>query len=304
LEKSESLRDLLRLFDDLLDVMERLKRIKSDNVPTNLVFEIVKMTENNKSKIFSESASWVSPDLKNALLEQGLIQRIASVEGEKCALTLAGVARCIQIKYGFTLEKQYLGFLSLSDQKHNTVDQTRFLWDEKLASLSFILLGSTSAVAAIRLNNEQNKIVLTEVFGRVLDTMKKYGMIKQEEELRSVSRGETPVSAMMSRLYTLPRKTNQYYRFIGKGSEYYFDLEANGSIDDRKLSFLLGRVFERFDPQCDYNKMYSELSRISQSYYPRFLARSANPKVILSVLGLLKEFMVTEILHLPQKQAS
>lgn len=301
MEKTSLDNEMLKLFDGLVYVMEQSKRIKRDDIPSRLIFEIYCMTDNSKSMKFSESASWISPKAADILLEQGLVQRIVSDHDEKYALTFNGIAQCIKNKYGKNLEDQFVKFLELSDQKFNTVDQTTLQWNEKLASMSLILLATASPSSAIRLNDEANKKALSEVFQKTLTCLKKFGMIKKEEELKTVSRGESLASALMSRLLTLSRKTNHYYKYIGKGSEYFFDIEKNGDVDEKKLFFLLKRIFEQYDPNCSYGEMYRELAEISQLYYPRFRARSTSSTVVLSILKELKDFMDKDILHLPLK---
>lgn len=287
--------EMLKLFEALISVMEQTKRIKREDIPSRLIFEIYNMTENSKSKKFTESALWLNPEIAESLLEQGVIQKIQFEDYEKYALTFKGIAQCILLKYGVTLDKQFLNFLELSDRKFNLGGQSRLQWDEKLAILSLILLGSTSPSSAIRLNNEHNKSVLTEVFQKVLNCMKKFNIVEKEYNLRTVDRGEAPVSALMSRLNALPRKTNHYYKIIGRGSEYYFDIEKDNNIDDKRLFFLLRRIFEQYDPHCNYNEMYKELAEISQLYYPRFLSRTVNPLIVLTILQKLKDFLDSEI---------
>jgi hypothetical protein len=141
--------------------------------------------------------------------------------------------------------------------------------------------------------------MLTEVFQRTLVCLKTYGMVRKEEELKTVSRGESLSSALMSRLDALPRKTNYYYKYIGKGSEYFLDIQMGNDVDEKRLFFLLRRVFEKYIPTCDYGKMYQELAEVSQLCYPRFLSRSVNPNVVLGVLRKMKDFMDKEILNLP-----
>jgi hypothetical protein len=214
-------------------------------------------------------------------------------------LTFKGIAQCIKERYGKSLEEQFLNFLDQVDQKFDTTEQTQFLWNEKLASLSLILLASTSPSSAISLCNEANKTSLAEVFQEVLVCLKKFGVVEQEEKLRTVSRGESRASALMSRLLTLARKTNHYYRYVGKGSQYYFEIEKEGDVDIKKLDFVLGKIFEKYDPRVNYRMMYQELARISQQNYPRFLSRSVNANIVLSVLRKLKSFLNEGILSLP-----
>ena len=241
MEKPSLEDEMMELFEKLVYVVKQAKRIKEENVPSNMIFQIYGMTKNSMSKMFSESATWISPEVTDTLLQQGIIQKIISEEDERYALTFKGIAQCIQMKYDTSLEEQFLKFLELSDQKFNTTEQTRLLWKEKLACLSLILLASTSPPSAIRLDNEANKAVLTKVFQRTLNCLKEYGMVGKEAELKTVNRGETPVSALMSRLNALARKTNHYYNFIPKRSAYYLDIERYGQVVEKRVSFLLKR---------------------------------------------------------------
>lgn len=289
----------MKLFDALIDTMVQSGRIKRDDLASRLIFEIYGMTENTKSRKFRESAIYVGAEFANALQEQGLVQKVVTEEGEKYALTFRGIAQCVEIKYNKRFDEQFTEFLQFADQKLNTVEQTGLQWNEKVAAVSLVLLASTSTSSAIRLNSETNKKVLCEVFQKSLTCLKKYGLVNKEAEFRTISRGESPASALMSRLDTIARKTNYYYKYIGKGSEYFFDIEKDGSIDERRLFFLLKRTFGYFDPNCNYEEMYRELADISQLYYPRFHARRVNPSVVLGILKNLKEFMRDGIMHLP-----
>lgn len=289
----------MKLLEKLVYVMKQTKGFKEEDVSSSMIFKIQAMTKNNVSKTFSESATWVSSDIADTLLEEGIIQRISSENEQKYALTFKGIAQAVQIGYGVNHEKQFLKFLELSDQKFSTTEQSRLSWKEKLACLSLILLASTSEASAIRLNDEANKTVLTEVFEKLLDYLKEYSMIKRSAKLKTVSRGETPVSWLMSRLNVLPRKTNHYY--VGKSSEYFLDIEKDGQIIEKRVSFLLKRVFESYSPDSNYKEMYGRLAEISQLYYPRFRARSVSTTIVLSILKKLKDFMNTEVMQMPLK---
>jgi len=290
------------LFDRLIFAFKRFKKIKSGIDPLNLLFEISSMKRNNISKIFAESATLIDPEAVHLLLEQGFIQPVLTEDIEKYALTFKGIAYCINLRYEKTLEEQYNRFLELLDRKFAALDYSQLQPKEKVASLSLILLASISEASAIFLTNKSNKAVLTEVFEKTLNCLKKFGVVgKNETVLRTVSRGESPVSALMSRLDKLPRKTNHYFRYTGKGSGYFFDIEENGDVNEKKLFFLLRRIYERYDLDVDYTKMYKELAEISQLYSSRFLGRTTNPVISISILEKLKKFLEEEILHLPPK---
>ena len=288
---------MIELFDGLVYTMERSKELKEKEVPSRLIFDLYKMSKNNSSQKLFESAAWIDLDASSALSEQGFVQKIILDEGEKYALTYKGIARCIEIKYGVTLKDQFLKFLELADESFNTAAQT-LTWREKLASMSLILLASTSESAAIRLTNEANKSALTEVFQKTLSSLKRIGIVDGKEELTSVKRGENLASAVMCRVDTLARKTRHYYKYTGQ-SEYFLDIEKNGDVDEKRMFFLLRRIFERYDPNCSYREMYDELSSISQIYYPRFLDRSVNSTIVLTILTKLRSFLDRDILTLP-----
>lgn len=291
--------EMLILFERLVSIMEKLRRIKREQIQSSLLFKIYNMNRNSMSKMFSYSATLVNPDLVDCLLEKGLVQPVITEESQKYALTLKGIANCVQMEYGKTLEEQFIDFLELSDKRFTATVQTQLSWNERLASLSLILLASTSETSAILLTNQSNKDVSTEVFKKTLDTLKKFGMVENDTELKTVTRGESTASALMSRLDVLPRKTNNYFKYVGKGSGYFFDIERDGHIDEKKLSFLFRRIFEHCDLDQDYAEMYNQLSEISRMYSPRFLRRSTNPAISLSILKELREFMDKEIWRLP-----
>jgi hypothetical protein len=291
--------EMLILFERLVSIMEEQKKIKRNQIQSSLLFKIYNLNRNSMSKMFSYSAALMNPDLVDGLLEKGLVQPVVTEESQKYALTLKGIASCIQIEYGKPLEEQFINFLELSDRRFTATVQTQLSWNEKLASLSLILLASTSETSAILLTNQSNKEVSTEVFKKILSILKKFRIVESEAELKTVARGESPGSALMSRLDVLPRKTNNYFKYVGKGSGYFFDVERDGSIDEKKLSFLFRRVFEHCDPDQNYSEMYNQLCEISRTYSPRFLGRSTNPTISLSILKELREFMNKEIWRLP-----
>ena len=294
---------LLRLYEGFLEsYQERTKRVPKDEssrgnqAENDVIFDLIKMSGNNRSKVFSLSASFIDPSTKDSLLEQGLIQSIFSETEEKYALSLLGIARCINVKANIPLDQQFASFLKKADKEYNKSEPPQLDWREKLATLSLILLASTSETSSIQLTNTQNQAVLMEVFQEVLFCLKKYHLVEEKAELRASSRGENPVAGHMARLDLLPRKTSHYY--IGKDYVYYFSIANDQGIDASKLSLLMKRCFEGYDMSCTYSEMYKELSRISQKYSTRFLGRNVNPNTVLNILSQLKAFLDNEIYHL------
>jgi hypothetical protein len=82
---------------------------------------------------------------------------------------------------------------------------------------------------------------------------------------------------------------------------YYFDVEKNGGLNENRVFFLLGRIFEFYDIDYNYREIYSELTEISQLYSPRFRARTMNPNISFGILKILKDFLENEVLRLPQR---
>ena len=286
--------DKLKLLDALIESQRKTRRSKRDDPTPRLLFEIYNMSQNNMSKVLTSSAMWLPPESSRVLVDQGLIQRVPGENEEKYALTLKGIAEAMKLRYGQTLEEQFLRFLELSDQKFATVDQIPFKWDEKLVSLSLILMASTSSSSAIRLNNETNQTVLGNVFNGVLSSLRGYGVVERGEKLREVSRGESPVMAVMSRLNTLARKSNHYYENVPQESAYYFDIEVEGKIDEKKLHFLLSKIFFR-SPETNFDGLQKDLSDIGQLYSPRFLGRSINPLNAITILRKMRDFFDTDV---------
>jgi hypothetical protein len=299
--KSNENQEIEKMFESLLNIIEQKKRIEQEDIPSRLIYEIYCMWTTTKSKILHESAICIEPNIAERLIEKGLVQKISSEVDERFALTLTGIAFCIKNTYGKNLDEQFIDFLALADQKFNTVEKSNFDWKEKLAALSFILLGSSSPSSAIRLSNETNRRILEEFFQKTLAILKKYNIVDKKEELRKYAREESVASAHMSRLNKLGRKTNHYYRIIGKGSEYYLDIEKNGKLDEQRLFFFLRKIFDRFDPGCKYELMQKELQGVSQEYYPRFLARSLNPLIILEISKNFARFLQFNIMKMPLK---
>ena len=294
--------EMLKLFDSLLyTVKQQLKKAKDNDVHSTLIFDILNMTQNNRSKLFSSSGTWVTSEVIDSMLERGIVQKVVSEENEKYALTFKGITQCIQMKYGVSLQEQFLKLLELSDEKFNGTEQSGLTWKEKLASLSLILVASASISSEIRLDDEANKTVLNDVFEKTLACLKKFGIIKKSEELKLPASGEHPVLAIMRRVNDLTRKTNLYYLNDRNANGYYFDIEKNGDLDEKRVFFLLRRIFEYYDPNCDYKTLYTELATISQLYSPRFRGRVMSPNISFTVIRRLKDFMENEVLRLPQR---
>lgn len=99
----------------------------------------------------------------------------------------------------------------------------------------------------------------------------------------------------------MPGKTNRYYQFVGRGSIYFIAIEDNGEVDQKKMFFLLGKIFENYESTCNYEEMNKELAEISQRYSPRFQERTIKASIMFSVLRNLEDFLDMEIRRLPEK---
>lgn len=292
--------ELLRLFDGLqLSAQKHLKKSKGALSNESLIFDLIMMTQNNRTKLLTNSAVLITPEIADKMLSRELIQSILSDEGEKFALTFKGIAECIRLKEGRPLEDQFKQLIGLCDKKFRGIESAELNWKEKLVSLSLILLASTSESSKIRLDIDGNKMSMTEVFKKTIDTLEKYGIISKTDTLKNPASGEHPVVAVMRRVNNLSRKTNLYYVNDAKDpSSYYFDIEQDGKLNKNKCSFLFRRIFENYNLSCNYRELYEELAIISQQYTPRFRARTLNQTIVFDVLLELKSFTNDGIMHL------
>jgi hypothetical protein len=289
---------LLLMFDSLTSEMISKSLLKQSEIPSDLVFKLLSMKDNNRSPLFLKSALWIDETIVEEMLENGLLQ-VVDEQRKRYALTFKGIAKCIELKYGLPLGPQYSEFLNCVDKIYSAVDQSCLKWQEKLATLSFLLMGATSKDSAIRLISENNVKILTEVFEKTLECLKKYQMIGPKVDMKTGRREETPLLYLINRLQDLPKRTSHYYRSPGD-SVYFLDVEEEGKINSNRIQFLLKRVFEEYDKNCMYKDLEQDLQKISLRYSPSFLERKILQKNLFEILGQLAEFM-TDIHHLPHK---
>jgi len=275
------------------------KIIKQNYDENKIIFIAYNLTKNKKSQIFSSGSYYLNDEVSNYLINKRHVQKISDVGQDKYSLTFNGIAYCIKLKYKKSLEEQFLNFLDLSDLEFTSViDRSPLNWKEKIASTTLLLMVCTSENSAIRLNNISNKETLEEVFLKVIDCFKKNRLITAKAMLRSPSRGESRSSALMSRLNALPRKTDHIYKNIIKDSGYYLDIQKNNEIDNKKMNFLLKKIFEKHYPHKNYDAIKEELIEINQTYYTRFLNRQVNQKLVYNIIKTLTSFFEREIWRL------
>ncbi len=271
------------------NVKTQKKTIKLDN-KNDIFIHLLKFSKNTFSKLLLESSLYLNQDIVNELLQKKYIQ-IASYEGlGKYAITLKGISYVLSENENISYEQQFLTYLSKLDVEYAIIDSTVFSWKEKLASITLLLMFCTSETSAIRLNNSINIENLENIFDQILNILKKYGFVDKKVKIKSIARGESRASAIMSRLYHLPRKTNQYYISTVSESGYYFNIEKESILDDNKLNFLLKRIFASFKHDIDYARFNEELLNISQRYYPRFIDRRVNPNVLIKTNNIFTNF--------------
>lgn len=291
-------------FEELVSNTKKVnKKIKDENVPSSFVFELYKMTPNNRSKLFLNSALCMNDEAVKPLIESKMLCRTEIDQIEKYFLTFRGIAQSISNKYGISLEKQYEDLLDRMDCESGIEGQEPFDWKEKMVSLALILVSSTSETSAIRLNNKTNKEVLGQVFQSTLGCLNKYGIVQQTKAFTITDRGESPSSSIMSRVNELPRKSNHIFSYLSnqKESGYYFNLEVNGHIDKDRLFFILGKIFESHQPSINYQELYNDLFSIGQQHYLQFINRTTNPTLTLELNQGLKNFIEDEMYRLLKK---
>jgi hypothetical protein len=280
------------LFDSLLNYMIKDKIIKpNDQQFTDIIFKILSKKEMNRSKLFANSALFIDKTtVASGLLENGLIQ--ISAEGqEKYSLTFKGIAEVLRLKYNISYEKQFSEYLNSLDKTYSSIDQ--------LSTLSLILIGATSVDSAVILEPKGNIELMTEVFQKTLECLKKYRIINTDAMLTTGVRGEAPVLFLINRLQDLSKKTNHYYRNPGK-SVHYFEIEEDGQVSKQKVLFLLKKTFCQYDLTVDYSSLSEELQSISNKYFPGFIDRKILQKNIFIINECLQEFAQDEVHRLPQ----
>ena len=57
--------EITKLFTRLVYVMEKNKKIRRNNIASQLLYEIYNMWTTTKSKILHESAIWIEPEIAN-----------------------------------------------------------------------------------------------------------------------------------------------------------------------------------------------------------------------------------------------
>ena len=299
LEKSET-DVLLKLYNNLIYEVEKSSVIKKYN-PSSIINELIIVTKNNRSNIFTNISMYLSSDISQKLLDLELIQGI-SVQGiKKWTITLKGLAYNIAIQEQISFNEQYFVLLKYFDSKFNLESDKKFDWKEKLVTLSLILMVSTSQASAIVLDNSSNRELFEEMLEKTLSCLNRY-KINDEKKKLPKSRGEPPATLIMrSRINDLPAKTNHVYVNLGSGGGYYLDIEQDKALDKEKMWFLLNLVFEQYDMSIKYDELKDELIHISEQYSPQMLTRNVDSRILFDILNKLDEYFNIEIRNLPYK---
>jgi len=296
---------LLLLFDNLISVLKSKKNIKNTEIPNSILFELLNMTKNNLASLLIESADYIESEYRDILKKEKLIQAINKDDIEKQVLTLKGIAYCIKIKFEKSYEEQFISYLKLADDKYSIeTEKTSLDWKEKLATLTLLLLASTSESSAIVLDEEINQKTFEAALNETLVTLKQYGIFDSILEIPK-TRGEPPAALFMrSRVTDLPRKTNQRYTNIGCGKVYYLDIEIKEGINEEKIIYLLSRIFEYNDPNVKYYDLKNSIMKISEKYHPQFLTRRVNSRAIFGITNIIDTFFDSKLWELPVKNSN
>lgn len=284
--------DLDLLYQRLIDSYIKHRKIKNkDDLETKLVFDLITMTSNNRQKILLESSAVVDPSKSDQYTKDGIIQEIPysnESNTKKYTLTYYGIAFYLKTK-GFDLASEYTKLLLLLDKKHSFTQTNVFKWEEKIGTIGLLLLGCTSNTSALSLDNDTNKTVWRDLLNELIQLFKDCALIEADATLSSPKRGETPESALMSRLNDLQKKTSQYYK--SHDATYYFDIEKENRVEEDKVSFLLKKVFDQpslFENKKDF--LSNKLQMLSQRYYAKLNRKNLNSENIFIILSKLKMF--------------
>ena len=274
-----------------------IKKYRSDGI----IYDMINITKNNRSNILIDISINLNDDISYKLKELGLIQLITVQGINKWTLTLKGIAHNIMFRDNIDYEEQYKILLNCFDDKFEIDAKKQLDWKEKLATLTLILMASTSEKSVIVLDNPSNREIFEDMLNDSLSCLIKHGVIKENSKLPR-TRGEPPATLLMrSRINDLPTKTNHVYVNMGGGDGYYHDIEYMGQLDENKLYFLLKLVFDEYNPDINYKSLKNELISLSEKYSPQMLSRNIDSRVLYEILNKIEVFFNVEIYNQPLK---
>uniref|UniRef100_A0A7C3F3N5 Uncharacterized protein n=1 Tax=Candidatus Methanomethylicus mesodigestus TaxID=1867258 RepID=A0A7C3F3N5_9CREN len=291
---------LLNLFESLERLYYKQKKIKRLDAPSEFIYDLSKFTKNNLSKVMFESAQCLPRDIAEILIKNKQIRKLPSEDIPKYAITFFGIATCLERKYNVSFYDQYKATINRFDEEISFGEEEKWDWKEKLATITLLMLFSTSEISAIKLDNPRNKENLNQIFSLILTCLQKYAIIDHSKTLPIVKRGESPSSAIMARLNSLPKKTSHIFTFTQE-SGYYLNLEKNGELDIAKLNMILRKIFEYYDANLDYQKIYEDLYEISRNFKMQFSNRQINPHITLDVSYRVRDFFENELYKYPKQ---
>ena len=301
IELGQSEKDaLLKLYDNFIYDVKKSVIKKYD--PTSIISELHFINNNNRSSIFTNISTTLSDSISRNLQDHELIQSI-SVQGiKKWTLTLKGLAYNISNQESTTFVDQYSSLIKNFDDKFNFKSITKLDWKEKLATLSLLVMASTSKNSAIKLDNSSNRDIFEEILTKTLDCLKQHKIIDKKRKLPK-SRGEPPSTLFMrSRINDLPAKTNDVYVNLGKGKGYYLDIEQELELNKEKMWFLLNLVFEPYNAAINYDDLKNELITISEQYSTQMLTRNVDSGILFDTLNKIDEYFNIEIHYLSNNE--
>jgi hypothetical protein len=291
---------LLNLYDNFIYEVKNSVIKKYD--PTSIISELHFVNNNNRTSIFTNISINLTADISNKLQIQELIQSV-SVQGiKKWTFTLKGLAYIISNQELITFADQYSNLLKNFDDKFNFKSNTKLDWKEKLATLSLLVMASTSKNSSIKLDNSSNRDIFEKILTKTLDCLKHHKIVDKKRKLPK-SRGEPPSTLFMrSRINDLPAKTNDVYVNLGKGKGYYLDIEQELELNKEKMWFLLNLVFEPYNAAINYDDLKNELITISEQYSTQMLTRNVDSGILFDTLNKIDEYFNIEIHYLSNNE--
>lgn len=240
--ETEELKALRKLYRRLLD------HVEMDNkkfVDRPALLSMMDTTSNSRFRLLN-SASLptikIPRNIRKELLTKGLIRETDTL-GDY-TLTAKGIWEVERA----TGRIEVSALIDYIDEKFFNVYQTssQNLRDkEKILLFAMISARAFSKESSLDLSRGGS---IDEAWQKIIDStfelLKSLKLVSySKEQLYGTIGNEPPVSRLFRRTQELPKKTKGIFKFSGK-KQFWLDLALSDDIQDEKLRFLLGRIFE------------------------------------------------------------
>lgn len=284
------------LIDSLVENIDSKKIIKSGFNVNSIIFDILHLTNNRKSKLLRQSSEIFLSENVSKLLDDGYVKRMDVGGNVKYAITFKGISTGLELFYDMPLNEQYQELIRLLDQKvYADVESGDLNWKEKIAVTALFTLGCITEKSAMNLQLEKNRDLFEDYLNQMAEILYKFAILDKKYDLPTTT-GEPKASYLMRAQTTkLGRKTDHIYKFIPGGKGYYLDLLQDGMIKTSQSNYLLNKIVPKFDSTVDYQEFKNELLRSARNYQSKFISIEISSLTTIEVMNALNEYFDREI---------